>query len=44
MPIPKAEGKFKESPNKPLQLTAGSGGFITVFRVVAGFGLSDGFR
>lgn len=31
-------------PNQSLQLTAGSSGFINVFGVVAGFGVSDGLR
>ena len=31
-------------PNQSLQATAGSCGFINVFGVVAGFGLSDVFR
>jgi hypothetical protein len=30
-------------PNKPLQLTAGRCGFVNVFGVVVGFGLSNGF-
>ncbi len=35
---------MRAKPNKPLQLTAGSSGFINVFGVVAGFGVSDGLR
>ena len=31
-------------PNKPLQLTEGNCGFMDVVGVVAGLGLSDGFR